>query len=521
MDSWSCGVGDGAGPLLRAVSYVRVSTLDQTRRGDGPDGLSVPAQREANRRRAADLGALVAAEFVERGRSGRSMERPELKRMLDYVESHSVDFVIVHKIDRLARNRADDAAITAQIAAAGTRLVSTSEAISPTPSGRLLHGIMASIAEFYSQNLATEVLKGMREKAIQGGTPGRAPIGYLNQRAAGGNGQDVRTVGIDPVRGPLIRWAFTAYATGEWTCAELAAELASRGLVTRPGPSRSPVPLGAKHCGRVLRNPYYKGVVTFNGVEHAGAHEPLTDDGTWATVQGVLAARRTGERSRKHDHYLKGTVFCAGCGRRLILQHTVNRSGRVYEYFVCPRRATGCPQRKALPIASVEERVAQQYRRLALAPHERVLVEEAALAELRAREEPARIRLDGIAGELERIGASRAKLFDAYYSEAWVRDVFLAEQRRLKKEQFRLEAERVSLDPGGDGGVDEMRAALDVLESIPDAYDAATASARKLLSRAVFARILFGGEPTETRAELNEPYASLTAARSAIPRGTA
>jgi DNA invertase Pin-like site-specific DNA recombinase len=122
--------------------------------------LSIPAQREANRRRALEMGALIVAEFIERGCSGRSLERPELQRMLRYIQDTLVDFVIVHKIDRLARNRADDAAITKTILETGAHLVSTTEAISTTPSGRLLHGIMASIAEFYSQNLATEVTKG-------------------------------------------------------------------------------------------------------------------------------------------------------------------------------------------------------------------------------------------------------------------------------------------------------------------------------------------------------------------------
>lgn len=97
--------------------------------------------------------ARSVAEFVEQGRSGGSLERP-VQRMLEYIQDRPVDFVIVHKIDRLARNRADDAAITKTIRGAGAYLVSTTEAIS-TPSGRLLPGIMASIGEFYSQNLCS------------------------------------------------------------------------------------------------------------------------------------------------------------------------------------------------------------------------------------------------------------------------------------------------------------------------------------------------------------------------------
>ncbi|WP_158609461.1 recombinase family protein [Kocuria soli] len=328
------------------MSYVRVSTLDQARRGSEPEGLSIPAQREANRRRALDMGALVVAEFVERGRSGRSLERPELRRMLEYIQDRPVDFVIVHKIDRLARNRADDAAITRTIQNTGAYLVSTTEAISTTPSGRLLHGIMASIAEFYSQNLATEVTKGMRQKAIHGGTPGRAPLGYLNERRFD-DGREVRTITIDPERAEHVIWAFHAYATGGWSVTRLAAELEARGLTTRSGPNTPAGPLTVNGLHRLLRRPYYKGIVVHNGIEHPGRHEPLIDPVTWATVQDILTSRRNGERSRAHDHYLKGTVFCVECGRRLIVQHTRTKTGRVYDYFVCHRRRdTTCSNAK-------------------------------------------------------------------------------------------------------------------------------------------------------------------------------
>ena len=45
-------------------------------------------------------------------------------------------------------------------AQAGAQLVSVTENIDETPSGMLLHGIMSSIAEFYCQNLSTEIIKG-------------------------------------------------------------------------------------------------------------------------------------------------------------------------------------------------------------------------------------------------------------------------------------------------------------------------------------------------------------------------
>ena len=193
-----------------AVVYVRVSPgKGQAAKADEPDGYSLPAQLTACKRKAGSLKAVVIEQFVERSESAKTADRPELQRMLKFVKDNSVKYVIVHKVDRLARNRADDVVINLALQQAGATLVSVSENIDQTPSGLLLHGIMSSIAEFYSRNLATEVIKGSIQKAKNGGTPGKAPLGYLNVRHVI-NGLEGRTVEIDPERAPLMAWAFKA-----------------------------------------------------------------------------------------------------------------------------------------------------------------------------------------------------------------------------------------------------------------------------------------------------------------------
>ena len=140
-----------------AISYLRVSSRCQAERGGGDDeGFSIPAQREANKRKAHSMGAIVGKEFVDRGASARSAARPELQKMLEYIKENRdrVDYVIVHKVDRLARNRGDDVDITRTLQEANVQLVSASESIDGSPSGMLLHGIMSSIAEFYCMAFA-------------------------------------------------------------------------------------------------------------------------------------------------------------------------------------------------------------------------------------------------------------------------------------------------------------------------------------------------------------------------------
>jgi DNA invertase Pin-like site-specific DNA recombinase len=94
-------------------------------------------------------------------------------------------------------------------------LVSVTENVDEIPSGMLRHGIMSSIAEFYSGNRATETRKGRVQKVKNGGTPGMVPFGYLNVRTRTDDGSENRTVALDPERAEHAPWIFEAYATGE------------------------------------------------------------------------------------------------------------------------------------------------------------------------------------------------------------------------------------------------------------------------------------------------------------------
>src|SRR5947209_18301693 len=320
-----------AGHSKRAVIYLRVSTAKQANKDDDPDGYSLPAQREACERKADQLDAEVVAVFVDRGESAKTADRPEFQRMLRFVkEQGNIDYVILDKVDRFARNRRDDANTMFELHSVGTQLVSVKENIDETPAGQLLHAIMAGIAEFYSRNLATEVIKGMTQKAKIGGTPGRAPIGYLNTRRRI-DGREVRTVVVDPERALLVQWAFEAYATGEWTIRSITDELAARGLKVLP--HRRKVP-GAPHQSNVfhmLTNRYYVGKVVFKGVEYDGRHQPLIPESLFERVQEVLSMNANGEKQRTHRHYLKSTVWCGRCGSRLCVMQAKGQ----YLYFFC------------------------------------------------------------------------------------------------------------------------------------------------------------------------------------------
>jgi hypothetical protein len=194
-------------------------------------------------------------------------------------------------------------------------------------------------------HLATEITKGMDQKAKKGGIPSRAPIGYLNvQHFDGSSSKPVRRVELDPERAPLVSWAFEAYATGHYTIRQLTEELADRGLTIRPTKVKGAVPLLPQNVHMMLSKRVYVGLVSWKGVEYPGTHQPLVSIDTFATVQAILHSRaQSGEKPSRHRHYLRGSLFCKRCGSRMGFVHANGRSA-IYDYFFCwsRHRGTGC-----------------------------------------------------------------------------------------------------------------------------------------------------------------------------------
>lgn len=429
----SAQAATGSSSERQAVIYLRVSTKEQAERGGEQEGFSIPAQREACCRRAEQLEATVVEEFIDAGESARSASRPQLQRMLAYLAEHPTTYVIVHKVDRLARNRADDVEINLAIRKAGSTLVSVTENVDQTPSGMLLHGIMSSIAEFYSQNLAAEVVKGTEQKVRAGGTPTLAPIGYLNVRTTI-DGREIRTIAIDPERAPHIRWAFDTYASGGWSLNRLAAELEIRGLTRRPTATRDARPIPANKLHDILTNRYYIGYVSWRGVEHPGKHEPLIDSETFDRVQQVLQAhKQSSSRPQKHTPYLAGSIFCGRCGSKLIYGVSTGRRGEQYPYWLCLGRhkyKNGCDL-PYLAEEKVEQVIVQHWKGERLDNTEAAEIQHGLLTDLKdyaAAADAQRVRLTELIHAIRR---DRFKWAEKAMDESVPRDIAKAKQQEL------------------------------------------------------------------------------------------
>jgi site-specific DNA recombinase len=296
---------------------------------------------------------------------------------------------------------------------------------------------MADFAQYYSDNLATEAKKGARQKAKFGGTPYKPPVGYLTARERI-EGREIRIVMTDPDRAPLVRWAFTAYASGNYTLRELTEELELRGLRYEPSRKLASRPMTQNAVNNMLRNRYYLGMVSYEGVLYQGRHEALVDEATFETVQAIMTDRKnSGEKPQKRPHHLKGRLFCGYCGTRLGISFSRSHTGAVYPYFYCigrQKRKNSCPQ-TFVPVEVIETAAADYWK-------QHVRLDEQRSAEIRQVVADWLLSRQASSGKtiavqrkrIEKLEREQAKLTQAYLADALPLDALKAEQIRIQRD---------------------------------------------------------------------------------------
>ena len=314
---------------MSIVTYARVSTTEQAE-----TDLSIPAQLTAMRDFAkSQLRKPIVEEFRDVA-SGTSLKgRPGLIAAMKFaVQQKGVDTLLVHRIDRLARDLADYHFVKGVLAQHHIQVVSVVEHIDDTPVGELIENIFASWAQYYSKNIGFEVRKSMRERLERGEWIAQPPIGYRLTK-------DKRLV-PDPARAHFVKLAFHRYATEDISAKQLTAELVEAGFIGQRG---KPIVLNRVYT--MLRNPFYIGVLKTSVGEYPGNHEPLIDKELFDACQKKLGERMLGPR-RKHFFPLAGKLKCPKCGRMLVGETHKKKSGRIYNYYRCHTPKCGYTIRK-------------------------------------------------------------------------------------------------------------------------------------------------------------------------------
>ena len=216
-------------PAPKSVAlYARVSS-------DRQDvDLSVAAQLRALREYAEKNGYVVAREYIDEAESGRVADRPQFRKMLDEASGQSAPFqeILVWKFSRFTRKREHAVAFKSMLRRRGIRVTSITEHADDTPTGKLMEAMIESLDEFYSENLAQEVTRGMREAASRGFfLSSKAPFGYRRIKVPDG-AKERPTLRVDPDTGPIVKEIFEKSLRGIGL-KEIAADLNQREITNK------------------------------------------------------------------------------------------------------------------------------------------------------------------------------------------------------------------------------------------------------------------------------------------------
>ncbi len=287
--------------MKQFYAYIRVSTARQ-----GEQGVSLPQQREAIERYA-KIHELQISRWFEERETAAKLGRPVFTQMLSLLRNGRASGVIIHKIDRSARNLKDwsdlgeliDSGIDVRFANDSVDLQSRG--------GRLSADIQAVVAADYIRNLREETRKGFYGRLKQGIYPRPAPLGYKDQGPGKPKTPDQMTM-------PLIRRMFELYASGQCGIIELSDKMDCLGLRTKSGGK-----VGKTVISRILSNPFYAGLIEIQktGEIYQGAHQPIISASLFERARAV-AEGRTNAKIIRHDFLFRRLVRCAHCGYSII-----------------------------------------------------------------------------------------------------------------------------------------------------------------------------------------------------------
>ena len=346
---------------MRAVSYERVSSDMQI------DGYSLETQQESNRAKIEQKGWTFVQSYRDEGQSAKTTDRDAFQQMVRDAKAGRFDVIVVYNLSRFSRSVTDMLVTLRDLKEHGVSVCSTTEDFDfTTPIGRIVLVMLAAFAEWYLNNLAQDVSRSAKARALAGFHNGTVPFGYSEDlKKEGGSGIPVP----DDRQAEGVRIAFQLYATGQYSDAAIAQKLHQHGYRPAGRNGKRGLPMWSKDSvSFMLFNRFYAGYVRYKETWYPGLHEAIIDDELYEAVHKARAKRRVkklGVRKRtKRIYLLSGIVRCARCGSPMRVNPAKSHK---YIYYSCNarERSIDCDQPQ-IPLGPVEEAVARLMRSVTL-----------------------------------------------------------------------------------------------------------------------------------------------------------
>ena len=427
--------------LIPAALYARVSS-------DRQDvDLSVAAQLRALRDYAEKNGYHVAHEYIDEAESGRIADRPQFQKMLDEASKPTAPFkeILVWKFSRFTRKREHAVAFKSMLRRKGIRVVSITEQADDSATGRLLEGIIESVDEFYSENLAQEVVRGMREAASRGfWVASRVPYGFSKVMVQDG-AKKRPTLEPDPATAPVVERIFGMAEAGRGIL-DITRTLNDEGIANPTGRLWSK---NGVHI--ILKNETYTGTLVW-GIDAKDKADPVRVEKAFPAIVSKSQFRRVNRKLRSRapkrahprrvgsTYLLSGLVRCKSCNRALSGQGRQEREVRLLRLPVGDEAGQRGLRRPQAQRRRFEEKVVGKIRENVLTESNIKALVKLVDEEMDGVAKEQRQKLETIEAELVDVKKRLGRLYDLAETTDLDIDDFKPRIREHRDRQERLEA---------------------------------------------------------------------------------
>lgn len=320
---------------FRVAIYTRKSTV----KGLDKEDNTLQFQREACadfiKSKRAFGWTVEPTEYNDGGFTGANTDRPALQQLLADAKAGKFEAIAVYKVDRISRSVRDLVSLVEEFQTLGIEFVSVSQSFdTSTPIGRLLLNILGSFGQFERETIVERVRDKIGSARRKGKYVGGAPIlGYDIAPQKG--------LVINETEASAVRDIFDRYLKLK-SVAALLETLQSGGFrtkqwTTKTGKTIGGQPVNRKYLIKLLRNPIYRGLVSYQGELFEGEHDGIIEPELFARVQATLDRTNHVESSAhrtQRDSILRGLLSCAFAARAMGFTHTA-KADRKYFYYVC------------------------------------------------------------------------------------------------------------------------------------------------------------------------------------------
>lgn len=450
--------------------YIRVSTDDQAE-------LSPDAQKRLLLDYAKKNGIIISNDFIfSESVSGRHVQkRPEFQRMIGIAKqpSHPIDVILVWKYSRFARNQEESIVYKSMLKKDHVDVISISEPLIDGPFGSLIERIIEWMDEYYSIRLSGEVLRGMKEKALRNGYQSSPCLGY----EAVGHGKPYQ---INEAEYAMVSYIMDLYDNHNMDETAIARKCNDLGYKTKRGN-----PFERRTIDRILQNPFYCGIVSWNGVEFEGAHEVRISKERFDRRQRLIASRKRPMKARNVStckHWLSGLLKCSVCGATL--SYTGNSK---CPYFQCWKYAKGFHKTSvALSVRKAEEAVIAYFDQILsgtdftyVRKDQPVTDETAAIEQLQK--------------ELSKLSTRESRIRDAYESGIDSLEEYKTNKERLISNRLQLETgleklrkEQEEKEVNKEDVLHEIKSVNDILKNPDVSYEEKGTLIRTIVDQIVY-----------------------------------